>query len=58
MVLAEPTGPEVFVIAGAANAPTVQRRRLKLGPMSGEVVSVHVIARPHSDTDTVLPGGK
>ena len=26
--------------------------------VGGEVVSVHVIARPHGDTDMVLPGGK
>ncbi len=26
--------------------------------VGGEVVSVHVIARPHSDTDKVLPGAK
>ncbi|MCS1409457.1 MAG: Ethanolamine utilization protein EutM [Verrucomicrobia subdivision 3 bacterium] len=24
----------------------------------GDLVSVHVIARPHADTDTVLPGRK
>ena len=26
--------------------------------VGGSVVSVHVIARPHNDTDMVLPGGK
>ncbi|MFT4589527.1 MAG: ethanolamine utilization protein EutM [Candidatus Binatia bacterium] len=26
--------------------------------VGGEVVSVHVIARPHGDTDMVLPSGK
>ncbi len=26
--------------------------------VGGEVVSVHVIARPHNDTDKVLPGAK
>lgn len=26
--------------------------------VGGELVSVHVIARPHADTDKVLPGAK
>lgn len=47
MVRGDVGAVKAAVEAGAAAAKRV-----------GELVSVHVIPRPHSDTETILPSGK
>lgn len=43
---------EVGAVKAALDAGTAAAKKV------GEVISVHVIPRPHQDTETILPKGK
>ena len=47
-----------FVVGDVAAVKAAVDAGASAASKIGEVVSVHVIARPHGDTDMVLPSGK